>query len=115
MIQTAVYYKGIYHMSYQHMPLEPGAYKDWGQAISTDLVHWKQLTSSLTLIKPGVDAGVDRQFWIVRIPPPESGDELPIIAILTNGGVPGVGPQNTQCMLTATTRNDIYYIIRIQC
>jgi sucrose-6-phosphate hydrolase SacC (GH32 family) len=95
-----VYYKGIYHMSYQHMPPgRPGAYKDWGQAISTDLVHWKQLTSSLTPNKTwggcwSGSAVLDRENTTGL----KSGDELPIIAILTNGGVPGVGPQNTQCI-----------------
>jgi sucrose-6-phosphate hydrolase SacC (GH32 family) len=95
-----VYYKGVYHMSYQHMPPgRPGAYKDWGQAISTDLVHWKILTSSLTPHKTwggcwSGSAVVDHNNTTGF----KNGPEDPIIAILTNGGVPGVGPQNTQCI-----------------
>jgi sucrose-6-phosphate hydrolase SacC (GH32 family) len=95
-----VYYKGVYHMSYQHMPPgRPGAYKDWGQAISTDLIHWKVLTSSLTPHKTwggcwSGSAVVDKDNTTGL----KSGVELPIIAILTNGGVPGKGPQNTQCI-----------------
>jgi hypothetical protein len=95
-----VYYKGVYHMSYQHMPPgRPGAYKDWGQAISTDLVHWKVLTSSLTPHKTwggcwSGSAVVDHNNTTGF----KNGPEDPIIAILTNGGVPGVGPKNTQCI-----------------
>jgi sucrose-6-phosphate hydrolase SacC (GH32 family) len=95
-----VYYKGVYHMSYQHMPPgRPGAYKDWGQAVSTDLVHWKLLTSSLTPHKTwggcwSGSAVVDHNNTTGF----KNGPEEPIIAILTNGGVPGVGPENTQCI-----------------
>ena len=95
-----VYYNGTYHMCYQHMPPgRPGANKDWGQAISTDLVHWKQLPSALTPHKiwGGCWSGSAVVDW-QNTTGFQSGKEKPIIAILTNGGVPGVGAPCTQCI-----------------
>lgn len=37
-----IYYKGQYHMFYQHFPYEPWwGTMHWGHAVSDDLVHWK--------------------------------------------------------------------------
>ena len=95
-----VYYAGVYHMCYQHMPpLRPGANKDWGHAVSTDLVHWQQLASAITPHRVWggcwsgsavVDGDNTTGF--------RTGKEKPIVAILTNGGVPGEGAPCTQCM-----------------
>jgi len=43
-----VYYNGVYHLYFQHYPY--GYYwgqPNWGHAVSTDLVHWKQLPDVL--------------------------------------------------------------------
>ena len=48
------YYDGVYHMFYQHDPFNLGFvdWKDhvnfgWGHAVSTDLIHWKELPDAL--------------------------------------------------------------------
>jgi sucrose-6-phosphate hydrolase SacC (GH32 family) len=49
-----VYYDGEYHLFYQHYPF--GYYwgqPNWGHAVSTDLIHWKQLPDALWRHKLG--------------------------------------------------------------
>ena len=46
-----VYYEGEYHLFFQHNP-ESVVWNNmtWGHAVSTDLVHWKQLEHALGLL-----------------------------------------------------------------
>ena len=43
-----VYYDGEYHLYYQHNPFErEWENMTWGHAVSTDLIHWEELTPAL--------------------------------------------------------------------
>lgn len=101
-----VYYDGVYHLFFQYMPpYRPGAYKDWGHAVSTDLVHWKQIPKHITPHK--VWAGCWSGSAVVdehNCAGLQTGKEKTIVAFLTNGGHPaeGLGPLCTQCMAYST-------------
>jgi sucrose-6-phosphate hydrolase SacC (GH32 family) len=98
-----VYYNGVYHLCFQHMPPgRTGAYKDWGHAVSTDLIHWTQLGSALTShpVWGGCWSGSAVVDWD-NTTGFQRGDDKPIIAILTNAGEPNTPPPsapNTQCI-----------------
>lgn len=101
-----VYYDGVYHLFFQYMPPHrPGAYKDWGHAVSKDLVHWEQLPSHITPHK--VWSGCWSGSAIVdenNVAGFQTGEEKTLIAFITNGGNPksGLGPLNTQCIAYST-------------
>lgn len=101
-----VYYDGMYHLFFQYMPPHrPGAYKDWGHAVSKDLVHWEQLPSHITPHK--VWAGCWSGSAVVdkyNVSGFKKGNESPIVAFITNGGNPndGLGPKCTQNIAYST-------------
>ena len=44
----AFYYKGYYHIFYQHNPFGPFWHQiHWGHLVSTDMIHWKSLPDAL--------------------------------------------------------------------
>ena len=107
-----VYYDGVYHLFFQYMPPHRhGAYKDWGHAISKDLVHWEQIPQHITPHK--VWGGCWSGSAIVDVDNTshfQQGKEKPIIAFLTNGGSPddGFGPKCTQCLAYSTDGGKIF-------
>lgn len=51
-----LYFKGRYHMFYQYAPtISNTATKYWGHAVSTDMVHWKNLGIALAPTPNGPD------------------------------------------------------------
>ena len=97
-----VYDDGIYHLFFQYMPPHrPGAYKDWGHAVSSDLVHWEQIPHHITphRVWSGCWSGsavVDKNNSAGF----QTGEKKVIFAFITNGGDPhnGLGPMCTQCI-----------------
>ncbi len=95
-----VYYNGEYHLFFQYMPPHRhGAYKDWGHAVSKDLIHWEQVPQHITPHKVwggcwSGSAVVD----VNNVSGFQTGAHKPILAFITNGGNPnaGYGPKNTQ-------------------
>ena len=47
-----IYYKGQYHLFYQHFPYAPRwGTMHWGHAVSPDLIHFRILTNFALFIK----------------------------------------------------------------
>jgi fructan beta-fructosidase len=88
-INAPLYYKGIYHMFYQHNP--HGLVWDtmhWGHATSRDLVHWTQQPVAL---EPGVQPG---NLWsgagvvdTKNVTGLQTGPDAPIVVFTGTGGV----------------------------
>jgi len=86
-----VYYDGEYHLFYQHNPYgwdhsRNDYNKTWGHAVSTDLVHWQELSGAIHPDHLGpiysgsaiVDHNNTTGF--------QTGDEKPIVCIYTSAG-----------------------------
>jgi len=85
-----VYHDGEYHLFYQHNPYGwdygSDANKAWGHAISTDLVHWKEIGDA---IYPDNLGGIYSGSAVVdklNTTDFQSSDEKPIICIYTSAG-----------------------------
>jgi fructan beta-fructosidase len=81
-----VYYKGRYHLFFQYNPhgIEWGP-NSWGHAVSTDLVHWKQLTDAIEPDDYGhIWSGSAVVDWN-NTAGFKTGMEDPIVAIYTTG------------------------------
>ena len=88
-----VFFAGVYHMFFQHTPFSTqGSAKWWGHAVSTDLVHWRQLKYAIKPDRLGDiwsgSAAVDwRNTSSFR-----EGDVPPIVAMFTSAG--GTSPES---------------------
>ncbi|MCD5322130.1 MULTISPECIES: glycoside hydrolase family 32 protein [Pontibacillus] len=82
-----VYYKGKYHLFYQHNPKgDQFGHMSWGHAVSEDLVHWKELDVAMTPDENGMifsgSVVVDDDNTSGLFPEDEGG----LIAYYTNAG-----------------------------
>lgn len=82
-----VYYKGEYHMFFQYNPFGiGGANKSWGHAVSSDLVHWKELPVAIPVAN-GIEifSGSAVIDWN-NTSGFQNGAEPPMVAIYTGHG-----------------------------
>jgi len=82
-----VYYDGEYHMFYQHNPYGwPWGNMTWGHAISTDMIHWKELGDAIHPDEMGTifsgSAVVDKNNTAGF----QTGDEKVIVCFYTSAG-----------------------------
>jgi sucrose-6-phosphate hydrolase SacC (GH32 family) len=82
-----VFYKGEWNMFYQHNPFGTGwGNMTWGHAVSTDLVHWKEMDDAIQPDKLGTifsgSAVVDQENTTGF----KNGDESPLVAMYTVAG-----------------------------
>lgn len=84
-----VYYKGEYHLYYQHNPYgTEWANMHWGHAVSKDLVHWQELPIALypwTMAKDHCFSGSAAVDWD-NTGGFQTGDEKTIVAAFTDTG-----------------------------
>lgn len=83
-----VYYEGEYHLFFQHNPFfaDGGINSHWGHAISTDLVHWKQMPDALRPDDRGVIYSGSSVVDLNNTTGMQSGNEKPMIAVYTSQG-----------------------------
>ena len=89
-VNGPVYYRGTYHMFFQHNPhaLDHGPEIHWGHATSTDLVHWTQKPIAL---EPGVInfdlASGSGWVDVNNVTGLKTGSDDPILMFANTGGV----------------------------
>ena len=84
-----VYYKGEYHLFYQHGPYSVDGAEDnqhWGHAVSKDLVHWTELGDAIYPDELGtIFSGSGVLDW-KNTTGFQTGDEPPLVFIYTSAG-----------------------------
>ena len=97
-----VYYKGIYHMFYQHNPVGcKWGNMHWGHAQSRDLVHWKELDIKLYPDALGTMFSGSAIMDFQNITGFKKGEEDPILLYYTSAGdssETSKGKPYTQCL-----------------
>ena len=82
-----VYYKGEWHMMYQHNPYGIiGSLKHWGHAVSTDLLHWKLRPSSVVPDDFGSNHSGGAVVDLFNSTGLQQGDDKTLIAFWTSAG-----------------------------
>jgi sucrose-6-phosphate hydrolase SacC (GH32 family) len=82
-----VYYKGEYHLFFQHNPVSvKWGNMTWAHAVSTDLIHWKQLANAIEPDELGtIFSGSAVVDW-KNTSGFQSGDEDVLVAFYTSAG-----------------------------
>lgn len=92
-----VFYKGEYHLFYQHIPsvahfsfdsINPDLKPHWGHAVSRDLIHWQELPIALYPDEHGAIFSGSAVIDWNNTSGFQQGDEPPIVAIFTSAGKP---------------------------
>lgn len=103
-----VLYEGTYHMFYQHNPLGwPWGNMTWGHAVSTDLVHWKEMAPALYPDSLGtIFSGSAVVDWN-NTAQLQKGTDKTLVALYTAAGGTSAWSENkpfTQCMAYSTDK-----------
>ncbi|MCC6444640.1 MAG: GH32 C-terminal domain-containing protein [Armatimonadetes bacterium] len=103
-----VYYKGEYHLFFQHNPFGTGwGNMTWGHAVSRNLVHWQELPPAIEPDNLGAIFSGSAVVDTDNTAGFQKGAEKPIVAIYTAAG--GSSPESegqpfTQCLAYSTDR-----------
>lgn len=100
-----LYYDGEYHVFFQHNPFGSGGADNshWGHAVSTDLVHWKQLPDALHPDNLGIEYSGSGVVDVNDTSGFQTGSEKPIVLIYASAGNP-----ISQCIAYSTDRGRIW-------
>lgn len=95
-----VYYKGEYHLFYQHNPFETEwSNMTWGHAVSRDLIHWEELAPALYPDKLGTMYSGSAVVDINNTSGFQTGKEKVLVAAYT-----AAGSSQTQCIAYSNDR-----------